>query len=339
MYAIRSYCALNLSGCRRLKDNGIIEMCKKFTKLTTLNLAYCDKLTDRGIWAATHNCLGLAELNLQELYLLTDKVFTFDHEGDGRANVAKTMLSQLKSLVLADCKGLSDTGIAYLHHRARQLESFDASGCINATTQMLKYMAMDIYNSTIIGEYIRVLDLSFCMNLTGAGLDYIKDRCKQLVAIFVTGCVYLNDENIVGLVKSCTKLTRIGLGYCRDITDAVLFAIADSLYLETLSLTRCSKITDCGVTALATQCNGITALSIGSCKRITNTSIQDLWENCIKLLELDVTYCPLITWDALDKFATKRLGMNLRRKIISTKLKTTIVASSCIYNTTYTSNR
>ncbi|EQC27731.1 hypothetical protein SDRG_14482 [Saprolegnia diclina VS20] len=303
---------LDVSGCRRLKDIGLSALCRKFTKLTSLNLAYCDKITDVGLWAATHNCLELATLNLQELVLLTDKAFTFDHEGDGRANVAKSLLQHMQTIVLADCKGLSDTAIAYLHHRARSLVSLDVSGCLLATDQMLKYTTFDIFNGTDVGSHLRVLDLSFCMQLSSEGLRYIRDRCKHLVTLFLTGCVCVNDDAIIALLRACPRLSRLGLGYCRDVTDAVLFAIADTLWVQVLSLTRCGKITDAGVTALATQCNGLAALTVASCKRLTDASMAALLEHCPKLLELDVAYCPHITSNALAPFVSTRLGMVLR---------------------------
>ncbi|KDO32278.1 hypothetical protein SPRG_02757 [Saprolegnia parasitica CBS 223.65] len=303
---------LDVSGCRRLQDVGLAALSRKFTKLTSLNLAYCDKITDVGLWAVTHNCLELTSLNLQELVLLTDKAFTFDHEGDGRANVAQSLLQHLQTIVLADCKGLSDTGIAYLHHRARSLESLDVSGCLLATDQMLKYTTLDIFNGTEVGSHLRVLDLSFCMQVTSDGLRYIRDRCKHLVTLFLTGCVGVTDDAIIALLRACPRLSRLGLGYCRDVTDAVLFAIADTLWLQVLSLTRCGKITDAGVAAVATQCNGLSALTVASCKRLTDASMAALLEHCPKLLELDVAYCPHITSHALAPFVSTRLGMVLR---------------------------
>ncbi|OQR87848.1 hypothetical protein ACHHYP_07972 [Achlya hypogyna] len=303
--------ALDVAGCRRLQDTGLIALCRAFPKLSVLNLAFCDKITDVGVWAATHNCLDLATLNLTELVHLTDKAFTFDHEGDGRATVAKSMLAQLKSVVLADCKGLTDTGIAYLHHRARRLETVDVSGCALVTDQMLKYTTVDIFNGTDLGDCIQVLDLSFCMHLSAAGLACLR-RCKRLVALYLTGCVLVTDEPLVELVRACPRLARLGLGYCRELTDAALLAIADGLCLEVLSLTRCGLITDTGVCALAIQCTGLAALSLASCKRLTDDTMRALWEHCPQLLELDVTYCPLVSTAALAPFVSTRLGMVLR---------------------------
>ncbi|RHY34943.1 hypothetical protein DYB32_000562 [Aphanomyces invadans] len=289
--------SLDISGCRRLTDDGIMAIGTRCPKLTC---------------ALTHHCLDLAHLNVQDLHLLTDKVFTFDQEGDGRTVVAKTLLTKLETIVLADCKTLTDTGIAYLMHRARHLRSMDASGCFHLTDQGLRCITSDIFNGTSTGEHLRVLDLSYCMALTSEGLHHIRERCKHLVTVYLTGCVLLQDAEVIELVKSCGKISNLGLGFCRELTDDVLIAIADCLWLDALLINRCSKMTDVGICAIASQCTGLVALNLSSCKRITNVSLDTLFDNCPKLNQLDVTYCPHVTSAATSRFATNRINMTLR---------------------------
>ncbi|KAH9157475.1 hypothetical protein AeRB84_000674 [Aphanomyces euteiches] len=302
---------LDLSGCRRLSDEALMSIGTKFTRLTYLNLAYCDKITHRGIWAITHNCLELTYLNMEDMHLATDIVFTFDKGGDGRESVAKVVLSKLSKIVLANCTKLTDTGIGYLLHRARTMTSIDISGC-NLTDQGVKHLTTSIFNGSVIGEQIRELDLSYCMSLTSESLCYIRDRCKQLVSLYLTGCVLLQDVEMVGLIKSCSKISVLGLGFCRELTDNVLITIADCLWLEALYINRCSKFTDVGVCALASQCTGLQSLNLSGCKRLTDSSIQSLNESCMKLIQLDVTFCPHVSKSVLSKFKTNRVRMDLR---------------------------
>jgi hypothetical protein len=183
---------------------------------------------------------------------------------------------------------------------------------LSDNTYRLKYTTIDIFNGSVTGEHLRVLDLSYCMSLTSEGLRYIRERCRQLVTLFLTGCIHLHDDEVVELVKCCTKLSRIGLGYCRELTDIVLTTMADCLWIEALYLNRCFKMTDNGICALAAQCSGLQALNVSSCKNLTDISLERLLEGCPKLTHLDVTYCPHLTKPVLMKFSTLRVGMVLR---------------------------
>ena len=67
---------------------------KKCTHLTFLNLCGLSRVTDHGAKAVAHNLWHLTNLNLEDLFLLTDDVFFFDHEKDGRKAADAAMLTR-----------------------------------------------------------------------------------------------------------------------------------------------------------------------------------------------------------------------------------------------------
>ncbi len=174
-------------------------------------------------------------------------------------------------------------------------------------------ITIDLQNGSQTGDCLRTLDFSYCMEITSEGLGHIRHRCKNLTTLYLTGCIHLVDIDIIDVVKTCSKLSCLGLGYCRELTDAVLIAISDCLWIETLYLNRCALITDYGVCAIASQCTGLQLLNLYSCKRITDASLTRLAECCVNLKHLDITYCPLLTLDGVQNFATiEHMGLNLK---------------------------
>ena len=76
--------SLDLSYCRAVGDDAIEVLSKKCTHVTHLNLCGLSRVTDVGGKALSHNLWHLTYLNLEDLFLITDDVFFFDHEKDGR---------------------------------------------------------------------------------------------------------------------------------------------------------------------------------------------------------------------------------------------------------------
>jgi hypothetical protein len=133
---------------------------KHCTKLTSLNLYYCNKISDEGAKAVTHNLWDLEDLNLQDLYKITDAPFFYDQENDGRIVVNKMMLKKVTKLSLADCKLVTDRGVAELAHRCTDLESFNLKGCVELTNEGVKCLIRDYITDQPTGENLKVLNLS-----------------------------------------------------------------------------------------------------------------------------------------------------------------------------------
>jgi hypothetical protein len=86
-------------------------------------------------------------------------------------------------------------------------------------------------------DELRMLDLSSCANLTGAGILLPLAGLHSLQSLYLTGCVGLLDIEGVGELK---KLKNLHLSYCTGLTGPdVLTPISKLTKLETLWLDGC----------------------------------------------------------------------------------------------------
>lgn len=306
---------LNVSGCRRINDEGIIEIAQKCTRLQEVNVRQCDKLTDLSIQALTHNCLEMESLIMEELFAVTYKIFLFDQEGDGRATVDRNMLRRLRALNVAGCSGLNDLALGHLAHRAKQLESLNLSTCDAFSDDGLAWLCDDMFDHTSSGTTLRQIDLSYCVQLSPSAIQRLVSNCHDLVALNLSGCVSLTEEDLNVIIASSSKLTQLEVAFCREVTDATLTTMATHLSLEFLNISRCSRVTDDGMLDIAAQFTGLQRLDLSACKKLTDKTLDALFENCKSLSALDVTHCPHFSADSLARFVKRNA------KVVSRKLE------------------
>lgn len=305
---------LNVAGCRRISDEGLVEVAKNCTRLKELNVRQCDKLTDASIRAVTHNCLELEVLNLEEIYSASHRIFLFDQEGDGRGVVEKNLVKKVKDVNLTSCSGLSDLAVGHLFHRAKQLRAITLSSCTGISDQALAWMLEDMLDKSKGGECLEHVDVSYCPQLSANAIRQLVVQCPSLTSLNLSGCVHLTDTNLIEIISSCEKLVRLEVGFCRELSDRVVLAIAQQLSLEELNLARCVKITDESLLEIAAQFTVLKKLNVSACKKLTERTLVALLEGCSMLEELDVTHCPLFPPMLLAKFVRRKV------KVVNRKL-------------------
>uniref|UniRef100_H3GZJ1 F-box/LRR-repeat protein 15-like leucin rich repeat domain-containing protein n=1 Tax=Phytophthora ramorum TaxID=164328 RepID=H3GZJ1_PHYRM len=313
---------LNVGGCRRIGDEGLLEVAKVCSGLQQVNVRLCDRLTDLSVRALTHNCLELESLDLEELHSLSYRVFVFDQEGDGRGVVDKNLLLKLKSLNVNGCSGLNDLALGHVGHRAKALESLRVSACTDLSDQGLGWLLDDMLDHSGGGTHLAHFDVSYCPKLSAQGVHNVVLRCPAIVSLNLSGCTHLSDANIVDIVSSCAKIVRLELAFCRELTDAVLYAVAKHLSLEELNLSRCVRITDDGVLEVAGQSSVLRRLNVSACKKLGEKSLFALLDGCRLLEELDVTHCPLFSPETLARFTKRKV------KVTTRKLEEVLISSA-----------
>lgn len=122
------------------------------------------------------------------------------------------------------------------------------------------------------------------------------------------------------LEVGCKNLRSINVGYCKHLTDNIMFHIANhaNKRLESLDLTRCTTITDVGfqywayqsfpnlkklslkdctfltdksIIAIANAATNLEILDLNFCCAISDVSIEVLCLGCPNLRELDLSFC------------------------------------------------
>ncbi|DBA02373.1 TPA: hypothetical protein N0F65_007192 [Lagenidium giganteum] len=298
---------LNVGGCHRISDEGLLAVARKCTQLQSINLKHCDKLTDASVRVLVHNSIELEELVLEEVCLVTHRIFLFDQEGDGRPVVDRNMIRAMKRLNLIACHNINDMILGHIGHRAKYLEELTISSCVNISDAGLMWLTEDMMDRSVTGTHLVSLDLSYCPQLTAPGIKKVIVQLPKLTSLNLSGCIHLSNAELIEIIDVCSNLVLLEVGYCRELTDEVLGLIAKHLSLETLNLARCVKITDEGMAALTSQFTALKKLNISACKHLTDSTLLGLLDGCKAIEELDITHCPHFSHNVLQRFSKRNV--------------------------------
>jgi hypothetical protein len=143
----------------------------------------------------------------------------------------------------------------------------------------------------------------------------------SLVDVSFSSCTRLSTETMIAFLSGCGKLQKLSLtstsvhggkvaaevalhcpmlcevtmvdGNARD-ADIILLA-SRCPKLRTLIVTKCDRLTNAAVEALARGVPGLLELSINCQDRITDGAVITLMQHCTSMVSLTLDYCNLIT--------------------------------------------
>ncbi|KAK9724864.1 hypothetical protein RND81_05G103800 [Saponaria officinalis] len=132
-------------------------------------------------------------------------------------------------------------------------------------------------------------------NIDTYKLHRILTRFPHLKSLSLSGCTELPDSGLKPLQNYGCTLRALHLDCCFKITDNGLsFVATGSPSLTFISLYRCN-VNDTGVETLANGCFGLEAVNLSYCSFITDHGIRSLVQNCSKLTAIRISHCERIT--------------------------------------------
>jgi hypothetical protein len=176
------------------------------------------------------------------------------------------------------------------------------------------------------------LDLTWCCNVTDAGVRAVVSSCTALKSLRLFCCKKLTDEgvravsslpaltslNLAGcnvtdegvraVVSSCAMLTELNLYGCRNVTDEGVRAVSNLPALTELNLRFC-KVADEGVRAVST-CTTLTALDLRECFKLTDEAVRAL-SSLPALTSLDLRCCFKATAAGVQVFRSSTAAPSL----------------------------
>jgi len=285
--------------------------------LKWLSICGVNRCTEVGGKAITHNCWDLEYLNMEDLDLLTDDVFHFDTQGDGRRAADQNMLTKVTDLNISECSRVTDHGIGGISMRCEKLEVLNLSGCASLSDDAALFLTREPRTGGARGEKLKKLKLSYCMKMTDKAMLHLGKRCVKIERLDLEGLVHLTDDGIRTLVTHCTSIQNIGLSRCKRLTDKSLCNLADYLWVEELDCSNNQKITDEGIDVICMEFAGLIKLNISDNDKVTNRSVVSLGRHCKNLKELQAVDC-----DHIDKMCLDELKAILPKcNIMSEKLE------------------
>jgi hypothetical protein len=287
--------SMDLSFCRSVGDDAIEVLAKRCSHMQFLNLQGLCRVTDHGIKAVTHNMWELNHLNIEDLFLVTDDVFFFDHERDGRKAADKAMLTSMTTLNVSECTQLTNRALGGIATRCAALRSFHGAGCPEFTEKGLRNFVIEPLGHQTRGEHLRCLNLSFVPNLNPSGLKLLCDAAPELETLNLAGCVLLGDKDMVTISSKCGHVKSLGVSYIKRLTDAALCTFADYLWLEDLDLSGLGHLTDDGIEVLCLEFGGLVKLDLSGCSKLTDDSLDSIARYSEHLRWLKLANCPVFT--------------------------------------------
>ncbi|OVA17218.1 Leucine-rich repeat [Macleaya cordata] len=321
---------LDLSLCPRITDNTlsmISSLCN--STLRSINLSRSKFFSHVGLSSLLLNCLSLVELDLSNATELTDSAASVIREAK---NLEKLWLARcvlisdlgigciavgcrkLKLLSLKWCFSVTDLGVGLIAVKCKEIRSLDLSyvpitnKCLPSILQ-LQYLndlvlvgcaGLDDEGLTNLRQgsmSLETLNLSDCQNVSHVGLSSLTNGAgclRQLIIAYGPPVTLALTDSMQRL----PKLQSVKLDGCQ-ITSSALKAIGYwCISLRELSLSKCSGVTDDGLSFLVTRHKELRKLDITCCREITRVSIDNITTSCTSLTSLRMESCNLVSEEA-----------------------------------------
>lgn len=207
---------------------------------------------------------------------------------------------RLVSLVLDDCKGLSDNLLRNICIPNRKpalphLQRLSVCGCTLVTDGSLEPI-IKTYNVKL-----KYFQLSNC-GATQRSIKMLARWCPNLEVVAFAYQLNIRDKHCIHMINKCPKLKQITAAYCRLLTDASVVAMGEKLSgLETLDVSYCDQI---GASVESLQrCKLLQGLRLQNCPRITDGILKPVLESCTLLEVLCLRSCQYVTMDTVETIA------------------------------------
>jgi F-box and leucine-rich repeat protein GRR1 len=152
----------------------------------------------------------------------------------------------LRELRLANCELVTDAAFLNLplNQTYEHLRILDLTSCVRITDRAIERI-IDV------APRLRNLVFAKCRNLTDVSVNAISKLGKNLHYLHLGHCGQITDAAVMKLVAFCNRIRYIDLGCCTHLTDLSVTKLASLPKLRRIGLVKCSLITDASVYALA----------------------------------------------------------------------------------------
>ncbi|XP_062202324.1 F-box/LRR-repeat protein 3-like isoform X2 [Phragmites australis] len=305
---IRRVCLARASGVGWRGLEALVAACPR---LEAVDLSHCVGAGDREA-AALAAAAGLRELRLDKCLGVTDM---------GLAKVA-VGCPRLEKLSVKWCREISDIGVDLLAKKCRELRSLDISylqvgnGSLKSISYLGKLEELAMVACSCIDDEglellskgsnsLQTVDVSRCDHVTSQGLASLIHGHNFLQKLHAADCLHEIGQcflsKLATLKETLTVLKLDGL----EVSVSLLEAIGEGCdNLVEIGLSKCSGVTDEGISSLVARCSHLRTIDLTCCNLITNNALDLIADNCKMVECLRLESCSLINEKGLDWIAT-----------------------------------
>ncbi|KAL8140998.1 hypothetical protein V2J09_007019 [Rumex salicifolius] len=285
---------IDLSNATWLRDSAMAVMAEA-KNLERLWLGRCKLVTDIGIGCVAVGCqrlklvslkwcLGVGDLGVELIAIKCKEIRSLDLsylQITSECLPAILKLQYLEELVLEGCFGIDDENLAKLKQGPKSLKTLDMSSCQNVS-----HVGLSSFTSGTEG--LQQLVLAYGSPVTGDLASSLK-RLSRLQSIKLDGC-FVTCSGLKAIGDWCMSLKELSLSKCTGVTDEGLSSIVvKQKELMKVDITCCRKITDLSIAYIANSCTHLRSLKMESCAMVSMESFVLIGQRCRLLEELDVT--------------------------------------------------
>ncbi|GMH26370.1 hypothetical protein Nepgr_028213 [Nepenthes gracilis] len=290
----RNLVEMDLSNATELRDSAAAAIAEA-KNLERLWLGRCKMITDIGIGCIAVGCkklrliclkwcLGVGDLGIGLIAVKCKEIRSLDLSYlpiTNKCLPAILKLQYLEELVLEGCFGIDDESLAVLKQGSKSLKTLDMSSCQNISHVGLSSLT----NGT---ECLQQLILAYGSPVTLALADSLQ-RLSKLQSIKLDGCL-VTCSGLKAIGNWCESLRELSLSKCSGVTDEGLsFLLTKQKELRKLDITCCRKITDIALAHITNSCTSLTSLRMESCSLVPREAFILIGQRCLLLEELDLT--------------------------------------------------
>uniref|UniRef100_A0A804RDE4 F-box/LRR-repeat protein 15-like leucin rich repeat domain-containing protein n=1 Tax=Zea mays TaxID=4577 RepID=A0A804RDE4_MAIZE len=290
--------AVDLSHCVTAGDREAAALAAA-SELRDLRLDKCLAVTDMGLAKVAVGCPKLEKLSLKWCREISDigidllakkcpelRSLNISYLKVGNGSLGSiSSLERLEELAMVCCSGIDDEGLELLSKGSDSLQSVDVSRCDHVTSEGLA--------SLIDGRnFLQKLYAADCLHEIGQRFLSKLARLKETLTLLKLDGLEVSDSLLQAIGESCNKLVEIGLSKCSGVTDGGISSlVARCSDLRTIDLTCCNLITNNALDSIADNCKMLECLRLESCSLINEKGLERITTCCPNLKEIDLTDC------------------------------------------------
>lgn len=312
----KSLVFLNLSKSPELTNESLLKIGRWCRHLQTLLLNNCMNINDEGIVGFFQVFYGsLVKLDISGcIQCGEDSVFALANA------VSKATIQDLRLNALSQ---VSTKSLLELYNNAPNLEHFELCCELRSTSSHRKSMMPHLSDAVLVeaiysnletikimgsfqvtdlgalsllkkcGHRLKLLDFSYCSNITDRTLEAICDHSLQLESLVLNGCVYISNVGLAALSRGKYRevFKELQVNGCTKVGDVSVVALAAFPNLETLSLRNCDYISEKALLHMIQSCSKLQSLEITGLDLVGPALVEKLNKHCLLLTSFACENC------------------------------------------------
>lgn len=225
---------LNARYCTHLTDHGLTFLAIHCRQLTSLNFDGIQWISHEAIAILIENCMG----RLEHLWL----------DGEDMTDVTVELISKchhLKSFGLSFCDSLSDQSLKYMQ-KMTNLVTLRLKKGTEFSSQALKELFKHLHpQRTGNARGLLHVNIAECSKLDDAAVAALADSCRYLESIDISWCWEVTDAGLEHVINKCHRVVDMNICGAKDLRGNPLKEIPKHMpSLRSLNATQCNLVSD-----------------------------------------------------------------------------------------------